>query len=68
MTKEKDELTLFISYLQNERHYSSKTITSYETDLLEVKKFLKDNGGYTVGKTLQNVIFRYICNTCLIES
>lgn len=52
MTKEKDELTLFISYLQNERHYSSKTITSYETDLLEVKKFLKDNGGYTGWKNV----------------
>lgn len=46
MTEENDELTLFISYLQNERHYSSKTIASYQTDLLEVKKFLEDNGGY----------------------
>ena len=44
MIKENDELTLFISYLQNERHYSSKTIASYKTDLLEVEKFLKENG------------------------
>lgn len=39
MIKENDELTLFISYLQNERHYSSKTIASYKTDLLEVENF-----------------------------
>ena len=52
MIKENDELTLFISYLQNERHYSSKTIASYKTDLLEVEKFLKENGGYNGWKNI----------------
>ncbi|WP_103661168.1 site-specific tyrosine recombinase/integron integrase [Lactobacillus sp. HT06-2] len=39
---DKDELTLFISCLQFERHYSSKTIRSYQTDLLEAKKFWQE--------------------------
>lgn len=41
-----DELEHFISYLQNERHYSAKTILSYRTDLLEAKKFWQQNGGF----------------------
>lgn len=41
-----DELDLFLSYLKNERHYSPKTITSYQTDLLEAKSFWKHNGGF----------------------
>lgn len=46
MTKKMDELEHFISYLQNERHYSAKTILSYRTDLLEAKKFWQQNGGF----------------------
>lgn len=41
-----DLLKLFISYLQNERHYSPKTILSYQTDLTEAKKFWQENGGF----------------------
>ncbi len=41
-----DELRLFMSYLQNERQYSPKTIASYQTDLLEAKSFWQDNGGF----------------------
>ncbi|WP_278959958.1 tyrosine recombinase XerC [Lactobacillus apis] len=43
---ESDELTLFISYLQNERHYSKNTVISYQNDLLEAKAFWQDNGGF----------------------
>lgn len=46
MAKDTDELEHFISYLQNERHYSSKTVLSYRTDLLEAKKFWQENGGF----------------------
>lgn len=42
-----DELTRFISYLRNERHYSERTISSYQTDLLEAKKFWQQNGGFS---------------------
>ncbi|KRL90842.1 tyrosine recombinase XerC [Lactobacillus kalixensis] len=47
MTKEdKDKLTLFISYLTNERQYSDKTIIFYQKDLLEAKTFWQENGGF----------------------
>lgn len=47
MKQEKDqELALFISYLKNERQYSPKTISSYQTDLLEAKSFWQENGGF----------------------
>ena len=46
--KEKDQiLEQFISYLQFERRYSEKTIEAYQKDLLEVKSFLKANGGFS---------------------
>lgn len=48
-----DELKLFISYLQNERHYSQKTIQSYQTDLLEAKSFWQENGGFSGWKNIQ---------------
>ena len=41
-----DELDQFISYLQFERYYSKKTISSYATDLHEAKKFWQENGGF----------------------
>ncbi|ALJ23734.1 recombinase XerC [Lactobacillus gallinarum] len=53
MTKKQDELTHFISYLQNERHYSELTISSYQTDLLEAKKFWQENGGFDGWKNVQ---------------
>lgn len=53
MTEKQDELTHFISYLQNERHYSELTISSYQTDLLEAKKFWQENGGFDGWKNLQ---------------
>ncbi|WP_278390472.1 site-specific tyrosine recombinase/integron integrase [Lactobacillus acetotolerans] len=46
MDNKDKKLQLFISYLQNERHYSSKTITSYRTDLLKAKQFWQKNGGF----------------------
>ncbi|MDF7668361.1 tyrosine recombinase XerC [Lactobacillus sp. ESL0703] len=46
MSTQDQELQSFISYLQNERHYSSKTIKSYQTDLLEAKAFWQTNGGF----------------------
>lgn len=46
MSTQDQELQSFISYLQNERHYSSKTIKSYQTDLLEAKAFWQANGGF----------------------
>lgn len=42
-----DLLATFISYLKNERQYSTKTLNSYQTDLLEAKAFWQDNGGFT---------------------
>ena len=53
MSEKQDELTHFISYLQNERHYSDLTISSYQTDLLEAKKFLQNNGGFDGWKNVQ---------------
>ncbi|AFR22141.1 site-specific tyrosine recombinase/integron integrase [Lactobacillus helveticus] len=53
MTEKQDELTHFISYLQNERHYSELTIFSYQTDLLEAKKFWQENGGFDGWKNVQ---------------
>lgn len=53
MTEKQDELTHFISYLQNERHYSELTISSYQTDLLEAKKFWQENGGFGGWKNVQ---------------
>ncbi|MBN6048923.1 tyrosine recombinase [Lactobacillus helveticus] len=53
MTEKQDELTHFISYLQNERHYSELTISSYQTDLLEAKKFWQENGGFDGWKNVQ---------------
>ncbi|MGO3618787.1 MAG: site-specific tyrosine recombinase/integron integrase [Lactobacillus helveticus] len=53
MTEKQDELTHFISYLQNERHYSELTISSYQTDLLEAKKFCQENGGFDGWKNVQ---------------
>ncbi|WP_281679903.1 site-specific tyrosine recombinase/integron integrase [Lactobacillus gallinarum] len=53
MSKKQDELTHFISYLQNERHYSDLTISSYQTDLLEAKKFWQNNGGFDGWKNVQ---------------
>lgn len=47
-----DELQLFVSYLRNERHYSKKTITSYQTDLLDAKTFWQDNGGFSDWKSV----------------
>ncbi len=48
MDAEKDELIkLFTSYLRIERQYSPKTILSYQTDLLEAKRFWQKNGGFT---------------------
>lgn len=52
---ENDELDLFISYLKFERHYSEKTIRSYQTDLLEAKSFWQKNGGFNSWK---NVVSR----------
>lgn len=40
MKNDMDELDQFISYLQFERYYSKKTISSYATDLHEAKKVL----------------------------
>lgn len=48
-----DELDLFLSYLKNERHYSQKTIKSYQTDLLEAKSFWKSNGGFAGWKKIE---------------
>ncbi|MBW7985315.1 tyrosine recombinase [Lactobacillus helveticus] len=53
MTEKQDELTHFISYLQNERHYSELTISSYQTDLLEAEKFWQENGGFDGWKNVQ---------------
>ncbi|AZA21741.1 MAG: tyrosine recombinase [Lactobacillus helveticus] len=53
MTEKQDELTHFISYLQNERHYSELTISSYQTDLLEAKKFWQEDGGFDGWKNVQ---------------
>lgn len=53
MSEKQDELTHFISYLQNERHYSDLTISSYQTDLLEAKKFWQNNGGFAGWKNVQ---------------
>lgn len=53
MSEKQDELTHFISYLQNERHYSDLTISSYQTDLLEAKKFWQINGGFDGWKNVQ---------------
>lgn len=53
MTEKQDELTHFISYLQNERHYSELTISSYQTDLLEAKRFWQENGGFDGWKNVQ---------------
>ncbi|WEV71595.1 tyrosine recombinase XerC [Lactobacillus sp. ESL0785] len=53
MTEKDQELALFISYLQNERHYSPKTIRSYQTDLLEAKAFWQANGGFKSWAKLQ---------------
>ncbi|PEG87792.1 MULTISPECIES: site-specific tyrosine recombinase/integron integrase [unclassified Lactobacillus] len=53
MSEKQDELTHFISYLQNERHYSDLTISSYQTDLLEAKKFWQNNGGFDGWKNVQ---------------
>lgn len=53
MTKKQDELTNFISYLQNERHYSKLTISSYQTDLLEAKRFWQNNGGFDGWENVQ---------------
>ena len=53
MSEKQDELTHFISYLQNERHYSDLTISSYKTDLLEAKKFWQNNGGFDGWKNVQ---------------
>lgn len=53
MSEKQDELTHFISYLQNERHYSDLTISSYQTDLLESKKFWQNNGGFDGWKNVQ---------------
>ncbi|BDR60480.1 tyrosine recombinase XerC [Lactobacillus xylocopicola] len=48
MAFDKDELVqLFISYLQNERHYSAQTVKSYRIDLLEARSFWQDNGGFS---------------------
>jgi len=47
MDNKDEKLQLFISYLENERHYSSKTINSYRNDLLGAKKFWQNNGGFT---------------------
>lgn len=46
MKQSNDPLAQFLDYLKNERFYSDKTIESYRTDLLETKKFLKENGGF----------------------
>ena len=53
MSEKQEELTHFISYLQNERHYSDLTISSYQTDLLEAKKFWQNNGGFDGWKNVQ---------------
>lgn len=53
MSEKQDELTHFISYLQNERHYSDLTSSSYQTDLLEAKKFWQNNGGFDGWKNVQ---------------
>lgn len=53
MSEKQDKLTHFISYLQNERHYSDLTISSYQTDLLEAKKFWQNNGGFDGWKNVQ---------------
>lgn len=53
MSEKQDELTHFISYLQNERHYSDLTISSYQTDLLEAKKFWQNTGGFDGWKNVQ---------------
>lgn len=53
MSEKQDELTHFISYLQNERYYSDLTISSYQTDLLEAKKFWQNNGGFDGWKNVQ---------------
>lgn len=46
MRPNNDPLAQFLDYLKNERFYSDKTIESYRTDLIETKKFLKENGGF----------------------
>ncbi|MBA1394034.1 tyrosine recombinase XerC, partial [Lactobacillus sp. XV13L] len=43
---ENDALQLFVSYLQNERRYSTNTIRAYQTDLLEARTFWQDNGDF----------------------
>ncbi|WEV40658.1 site-specific tyrosine recombinase/integron integrase [Lactobacillus sp. ESL0681] len=45
-------LSSFVSYLQNERHYSPRTIESYQTDLLEAKSFWQTNGGFTTWESI----------------
>ncbi|MDF7638888.1 tyrosine recombinase XerC [Lactobacillus sp. ESL0791] len=46
MAKEDKEISLFVSYLKNERGYSAKTIRAYQTDLEEIKAFWQQNGGF----------------------
>ncbi|GAA3629906.1 tyrosine recombinase XerC [Lactobacillus hamsteri] len=53
MTTVQDELEQFISYLRYERRYSEKTITSYQTDLLEAKSFWQGNGGFKSWKNIE---------------
>lgn len=45
-----DELDKFISYLQFERYYSKKTISSYATDLHEAKSFGRKTVALLAGK------------------
>lgn len=46
MNQRQSELDQFLSYLQNERHYSAKTVLAYQTDLHEAERFWHENGGF----------------------
>ena len=63
MNQRQSELDQFLSYLQNERHYSAKTVLAYQTDLHEAERFWHENGGFPGWtKVRENVISRFIYN------
>ncbi len=41
-----DWVEQFLSYLRNERVYSEKTATAYQSDLADAQAFWQENGGF----------------------
>ncbi|MBN1397833.1 MAG: tyrosine recombinase [Bacteroidetes bacterium] len=50
----------YLEYLEAERNYSANTILSYETDLLNLLKFLRDNGIKSFGEVHKESLRAYI--------